>query len=153
MAGTTGLEPAASAVTENLADVTYRNQTVSADVVWFWKVQYGTSYRPLNVPGFGRQHEHAAAPLLCTATIHWKYRKPPRSPLVIGIRPSDNIKDVRVGRESITLDDLSKHDQQREAVDRNIRISYSRKRIHVGYLKKWIEPRWGSCALFDIRAV
>src|SRR5258708_2707029 len=40
MAGTTGLEPAASAVTE----------TVSADVVWYRLVPGDPSYRPLNVP-------------------------------------------------------------------------------------------------------
>lgn len=73
--------------------------------------------------------------------------------MVIGLRREININDVRIRKESITLADLSKHYQQRELVDRNPRISYSTKRIYAGYLKKWIEPRWGSYALWSIRAV
>lgn len=55
--------------------------------------------------------------------------------------------------EAITLADLSTHYQQRELVERNLRISHSTKKIYAGYLKKWIEPRWGKYALKDIRAV
>jgi hypothetical protein len=38
-------------------------------------------------------------------------------------------------------------------VGHNLRISHSTKKIYAGYLKKWIEPRWGKYALKDIRAV
>lgn len=73
--------------------------------------------------------------------------------VVVGLRREININDGRLRKESITLNDLSRHYQQRELVDRNQRISYSTKRIYAGYLKKWVEPRWGSYALSDIRAV
>jgi len=73
--------------------------------------------------------------------------------MVVGLSREINVNDIRIRRESITLEDLSRHYQQRELVDRNPRISYSTKRIYAGYLKKWIEPRWGLYALSDIRAV
>jgi len=73
--------------------------------------------------------------------------------MVLGLRREININDVRIRKESITLADLSRHYQQRELVDRNSRISYSTKRVYAGYLKKWVEPRWGSYVLSDIRAV
>ena len=73
--------------------------------------------------------------------------------MVVGVRREINVNDVRIRKESITLDDLSRHYQQRELVDRNPRISYSTKRIYAGYPKKWIEPRWGTYALSEIRAV
>lgn len=73
--------------------------------------------------------------------------------MVVGLRREINVNDVRIRKESITLDDLSKHYQQRELADRNTRISYSTKRIYAGYLKKWIEPRWGSYPLSEIRSV
>jgi integrase len=73
--------------------------------------------------------------------------------MTLGLRREINVNDVRIQKESITLDDLSRHYQQRELVDRNSRIAYSTKRIYAGYLKKWIEPRWGSYTLSDIRSV
>lgn len=73
--------------------------------------------------------------------------------LVLGLRREINVNDIRMRMESITLANLSRHYQQRELVDRNPRISYSTKRIYAGYLKRWIEPRWGSYALSSIRAV
>ncbi len=73
--------------------------------------------------------------------------------MVVGLRREINASDVRMRKESITLSDLSRHYQQRELVERNPRISHSTKRIYAGYLTKWIEPRWGSYALSDIRSV
>jgi Site-specific recombinase XerD len=73
--------------------------------------------------------------------------------MAMGLRREINANDVRIRKESITLANLSSHFQQREVVNRNPRISYSTKRIYAGYLKRWIEPRWGSYALSDIRAV
>ena len=73
--------------------------------------------------------------------------------MAVGLRREINVNDVRIRKESITLEDLSRHYQQQELADRNPRISYSTKRIYAGYLKKWIEPRWGRYALADIRAV
>jgi integrase len=73
--------------------------------------------------------------------------------MVVGLRREINVNDVRIRKESITLVDLSRHYQQRELADRNPRISYSTKKIYAGYLKKWIEPRWGSYALSAIRSV
>ena len=64
--------------------------------------------------------------------------------MALGLRRESNANDIRVRKESITLNDLSRHYQQRELVARNLRISHSTKRIYAGYLKKWIEPRWGS---------
>jgi len=73
--------------------------------------------------------------------------------IVVGLKREININDVRIRRESITLNDLSSHYQQRELLARNLRISHSTKRIYAGYLKRWIEPRRGSYALAEIRAV
>ena len=72
--------------------------------------------------------------------------------MVVGLRREINVNDVRTRRDPITLADLSTHYQQRELVGRNLRIAYSTKKIYAGYLKKWIEPRWGQYALKDIRA-
>src|SRR6266436_456451 len=51
------------------------------------------------------------------------------------------------------LADLSRHFQQRELVRGNTRIAYSTKKAYEGYLKKWIEPRWGEYRMLDTRAV
>lgn len=72
---------------------------------------------------------------------------------VVGLRREININDVRIRRESIKLADLSRHFQQRELVRDNTRIAYSTRKAYEGYLKKWIEPRWGEYRLFEIRAV
>lgn len=72
---------------------------------------------------------------------------------VVGLRREINLNDVRIRRESITLADLSRHFQQRELVQDNTRIAYSTKKAYEGYLKKWIEPRWGEYRLLEIRAV
>lgn len=73
--------------------------------------------------------------------------------MVVGLRCEINVNDVRIRKESITLADLSRHYQQRELVDRNPRISYSTRKTYAGYLRKWIEPRWGAYALSAIRSV
>jgi integrase len=72
---------------------------------------------------------------------------------VVGLRREINLNDVRIRRESITLADLSRHFQQRELVRGNTRIAYSTRRGYEGYLKKWIEPRWGEYRLLEIRTV
>jgi hypothetical protein len=53
----------------------------------------------------------------------------------------------------ITLADLLRHFQQGELVRGNTRIAYSTRKAYEGYLRKWIEPRWGEYRLFEIRAV
>ena len=73
--------------------------------------------------------------------------------MVVGLRREINANDIRVRRESIKLADLSRHYQQRELVSKNTRIAYSTRKAYEGYLKKWIEPRWGQHQLLDIRAV
>jgi hypothetical protein len=40
-----------------------------------------------------------------------------------------------------------------ESLCEAIRIAYSTRRGYEGYLKKWIELRWGECRLLEIRAV
>jgi integrase len=72
---------------------------------------------------------------------------------VVGLRREINLNDVRTRREAITLADLSRHFQQRELVRGNTRIAYSTRKAYEGYLRKWIEPRWGEYRLFEIRAV
>ena len=72
---------------------------------------------------------------------------------VVGLRHEINLNDVRIRRESITLADVSRHFQQRELVRDNTRIAHSTRRAYEGYLKKWIEPRWGKYRLLEIRAV
>src|SRR3984893_14645791 len=72
---------------------------------------------------------------------------------VVGLRREINLNDARIRRESITLADLSRHFQQRELVRGNTRIAYSTRKAYAGYLKKWIEPRWGEYRLLEIRAV
>jgi integrase len=73
--------------------------------------------------------------------------------MAVGLRGEININDVRIRRESIALADLSRHFQQRELADCNLRISYSTKKAYAGYLEKWIDPRWGAYRLLDVRAV
>jgi integrase len=70
---------------------------------------------------------------------------------VVGLRREINLNDVRIRRESITFADLSRHFQQRELVRGNTRIAYSTRKAYEGYLRKWIEPRWGEYRLFEIR--
>ena len=72
---------------------------------------------------------------------------------VVGLRREINVSDVRIRGESITLADLSRHFQQRELVRGNGRIAYPTRQAYEGYLKRWIEPRWGEYRLFEIRAV
>ena len=72
---------------------------------------------------------------------------------VLGLRREINLNDVRIRKESITLADLSRHFQQRELVRSDTRIAYSTRKAYEGYLRKWIEPRWGEYRLFEIRAV
>ncbi len=71
---------------------------------------------------------------------------------VVGLRREINLNDIRIRRESITLADLSRHFQQRELVRGDTRIAYSTRKAYEGYLRKWIEPRWGEYRLFEIRA-
>jgi integrase len=72
---------------------------------------------------------------------------------VLGLRREINLNDVRIRRESLTFADLSRHFQQRELVLGNTRIAHSTRKAYEGYLKRWIEPRWGEYRLFEIRAV
>ena len=72
---------------------------------------------------------------------------------VVGLTREINLNDVRIKTGSITLADLSRHFQQRELVRGNTRIAYSTRKAYEGYLKKWIEPRWGEYRLLEIRAV
>src|ERR1700688_2604700 len=70
----------------------------------------------------------------------------------VGLRREINLNDVRTRREAIALADLSRHFQQRELVRGNTHITYSTRKAYEGYLRKWIEPRWGESRLFEIRA-
>ena len=72
---------------------------------------------------------------------------------VVGLTREINLNDVRIRTGSITFADLSRHFQQRELVRGNTRIAYSTRKAYEGYLKKWIEPRWGEYRLLEIRAV
>ena len=77
----------------------------------------------------------------------------PAHKAVVGLRREINLNDVRTRRKAITLADLSRHFQQRELVRGNNRIACSTRKAYEGYLRKWIEPRWGEYRLFEIRAV
>jgi integrase len=72
---------------------------------------------------------------------------------VVGLKREINLNDVRIRKELITLADLSRHFQQRELARGDTRIAYSTRKAYEGYLRKWIEPRWGEYRLFEIRAV
>jgi len=72
---------------------------------------------------------------------------------VVGLTREINLNDVRIRTGSITFAALSRHFQQRELVRGNTRIAYSTRKAYEGYLKKWIEPRWGEYGLLEIRAV
>ena len=63
------------------------------------------------------------------------------STLLRSLRREINVNDIRVRRESITLADLSKHFQQREFGQGNLRIAYSTKKAYEGYLKRWTALR------------
>jgi integrase len=73
--------------------------------------------------------------------------------MVVGLRHEINVNHIRFRGETLTLADLSRHYQQRELVGSNSRIAYSTWKAYEGYLKKWIDPRWGNYRLLDIRAV
>ena len=72
---------------------------------------------------------------------------------VVGLTHQINLNDVRIRTGSLTFADLSRHFQQRELVRGNTRIAYSTRKAYEGYLKKWIEPRWGEYRVLEIRAV
>ena len=72
---------------------------------------------------------------------------------VVGLTHEINLNDVRIRTGSLAFADLSRHFQQRELVRGNTRIAYSTRKAYEGYLKKWIEPRWGEYRLLEIRAV
>src|ERR1700733_138337 len=72
---------------------------------------------------------------------------------VVGLTREINLNDVRTKTGSMTFADLSRHFQQREIVRGNTRIACSTRKAYEGYLRKWIEPRWGEYRLLEIRAV
>jgi hypothetical protein len=74
------------------------------------------------------------------------------SQATVGLRREINSHDIRTKTALMTVAELADHFRQRELLDSNMRITYSTKKAYVGYLTKWIVPRWGQNALQHIKA-
>ena len=72
---------------------------------------------------------------------------------VVGLTGEINVNDVRSRTGSITLDDLSRHFQQRELVRGNTRIAYSTRKAYEGYSRSGSSHAGGEYRLLEIRAV
>jgi integrase len=61
--------------------------------------------------------------------------------------------DARLRAKPLTVAELINHYRQRELATENEWKTLSTRTTYEGYLRKWIEPRWGSSSLNTVRAV
>jgi len=73
--------------------------------------------------------------------------------MTAGLIREINASDIRLAGISMTMAQLADHYQQRELGPSNGRITHSTKKAYLGYLGKWIVPRWGDYLLPNIKAV
>lgn len=69
------------------------------------------------------------------------------------LRREINRNDVRLRAKPLTVAELISHYRQRELATENEWKTLSTRTTYEGYLRKWIEPRWGSSSLNTVRAV
>jgi hypothetical protein len=53
----------------------------------------------------------------------------------------------------ITIEQLCEHFEQRELRPGTSLRSVATQKTYRGYIRRWIRPRWGSCSLYEIKAV
>jgi integrase len=66
---------------------------------------------------------------------------------------SSHAKMTRLRAKPLTVAELINHYRQRELATENEWKTLSTRTTYEGYLRKWIEPRWGSSSLNTVRAV
>jgi integrase len=64
-----------------------------------------------------------------------------------------NVNDPRVQTHALTMSQLAEHYRHRELSPDNTWKSYSTKKGYENYLKRWIVPKWGECALCKIKPI
>jgi hypothetical protein len=69
------------------------------------------------------------------------------------LRREINRNDARLRAKPLTVAELISHYRQRELATENEWKTLSTRTTYEGYLRKWIEPRWGSSSLNTVRAV
>jgi integrase len=69
------------------------------------------------------------------------------------LRREINRNDARLRAKPLTVAELINHYRQRELATENEWKTLSTRTTYEGYLRKWIEPRWGSSSLHTVRAV
>ncbi len=69
------------------------------------------------------------------------------------LRREINRNDARLRAKPLTVAELINHYRQRELATENEWKTLSTRTTYEGYLRKWIEPRWGSSSLNIVRAV
>jgi integrase len=69
------------------------------------------------------------------------------------LRREINRNDARLRAKPLTVAELIDHYRQRELATENEWKTLSTRTTYEGYLRKWIEPRWGSSSLNTVRAV
>jgi len=72
---------------------------------------------------------------------------------VAGIVLEINLPDLRLNRSALTLSQLDEHYRLRELSIDNTWKTYSTKKGYDNYLKRWIVPKWGDCALNRIKPI
>ncbi len=72
---------------------------------------------------------------------------------IVALRREININDARLRAKPLTLAELIDHYRQRELATENEWKTLSTRTTYEGYLRKWIEPRWGASSLSTVRAV
>jgi integrase len=69
------------------------------------------------------------------------------------LRREINRNDARLRAKPLTVAELINHYRQRELATENEWKTLSTRTTYEGYLRKWIEPRWGPSSLNTVRAV
>ncbi len=72
---------------------------------------------------------------------------------IVALRREINVNDARLRAKPLTLAELIDHYRQRELATENEWKTLSTRTTYEGYLRKWIEPRWGTSSLSAARAV
>ncbi len=72
---------------------------------------------------------------------------------IVALRREINVNDARLRAKPLTLAELIDHYRLRELATENEWKTLSTRTTYEGYLRKWIEPRWGTSSLSAARAV
>jgi len=99
-------------------------------------------------PGDKRKHRRIVIGSLDTLTDESAALK-----AIVALRREININDARLRAKPLTLAELIDHYRQRELATENEWKTLSTRTTYEGYLRKWVEPRWGASRLSTVRAV